>query len=547
LANVDLYVIAHQQAGGLRTVAQGKSDQGGHFSTRFGSGDYRVMAESPGYHVTEVDFTVGREDTRQQIVMRAASLPPAEEEPVPVDPDRPDVDLARPDHPPFPPPREPAEPRPFDPDMPRGDQPPREPGEPGVLLTLSTVTGRSGQRQPVPGVEVFVIRSQRTVGQGRSDSRGQFQTRVEPGTCVVFAERPGYELTRLDLQIGPQDVARDLVMRPIGTPDATRPTTPPEVEPAPGQPPRPIQPGAQMLTLQMQTVERDDRGVRPVPGPQIRIMRGAGEYAHGQADPAGRFQFRLPAGTYELQVRREGYRDHREALTLANRNVDRQVVLARLGTPPQPRPPQPRPPQPRPPHREATVNLQVVERGPDGGLTPIPAARVTINFAGKPVKEGPTDRAGTFATRLTRGLYEVAASKPGYHPNRQGLDLQRGDALTRVILFREARPPEPPKLQQVRPLPLEPMPTRRVTWQLTVGERGPDGGTFPVPNATVEVGKDQSIVFKGQTDPKGQLSTQLPSGQLRVAVAKSGYQTHQTTIELQSGPVRTQVTLQRGR
>ncbi len=517
LINVDVYV--QRQA---ETVAHGKTDSIGQFGVDLAPGVYRVIAEHPGYHPAELDFRVAQQDVqqklelRQQLVLRSVRLP----------------DTTKPAEPP-PTERPPGVPRPDD----RPSEPPMEPGIAEAVLTLNALTDRGGRLQSLPGVEVFLIQGQQTVAQGQTDPRGQFQTRVRAGIYVVIAERAGFEPTHFELQIGREDINRRLFMRPVGAPDTEGPGQVPPADVPPGERP-PEQPGGhQLLTLQLQIVERDPRGVRPVPGPQIRIFRGAAEYAHGQADQAGRFQFRLPAGTYQLQVRREGYRDHNESLSLARQNLDHQVNLMRLAGPQDPRPPQ---------QQQATANVEVVERGPGGGFTPIFAASVTINFARKAVSQGQTDRAGRFTARLERGLYEVTANKPGYRPNRQSLDLQQGDVVSRVILFREVQP-EPFTPEGFKPVPKDQLKPMNVAWQIAVTERGPDGAIFPVPNATVEVRRDRTVVFKGQTDPQGRLTARLPNGQLQVSVSKSGFRTQQSNIQLQREPVNTQLTLQRGR
>ncbi len=515
LPGVDIYVLRGEQ-----TIAHGRSNDQGLFRAELAPGAYRVVGEREGYHASKFGLQVAASDLKQQVVLRSLRLPPLE----PTDPDRPG-EVAPP------PAARPPGDRPGE-----GPQPRPDPDRPGAMLTVLTTTQLDGRTQPLAGVEVCVLRGRDIWMCEITDAEGKFQAPVGPGPCVVAAEREGYQRATLEIQMGTEDILRRMVLRPIST-GVPHPGGGPGA--APGLPPRQPSPGpaaAGKWNLHVQVVQRDQRGTRPVPGPHLRILRGGAVYAQGQADQAGRFHFRLPSGDYHLQIRRDGYREHTEPFLLRGRNLERQVVLIPI----QPSPSPPGAPQ------SAAAHVQVVERGPEGGFSPLLAAQVQVKFAGKPVRQGATDRAGRFTAQLERGLYEVAASKPGYLPNRQQLDLQHGDAVARVILLRQVRP-EPFTPPGGGPVPPpQPAPPRQTPWRLSVVERGPDGGVFPVRDATVEVYRGQAAVFRGRTDPDGQLSASLPQGELRLVIRKAGYRTHQDTIRAPNQPFTTRIQMQRG-
>ena len=89
-----------------------------------------------------------------------------------------------------------------------------------------------------------------------------------------------------------------------------------------------------------------------------------------------------------------------------------------------------------PPTMQVDWQLAVSERGPDGGMFPVPAAMVEVRRGQTVVFDGPTDPQGRLRTQLPSGQLQLTVRKGGYQTHQQPLEIQDKPRRTDVTLRR---------------------------------------------------------------------------------------------------------------
>jgi len=259
--------------------------------------------------------------------------------------------------------------------------------------------------------------------------------------------------------------------RPPERPPEHPPERPPERPPEhpPERPPEhpPEHPPIREAEVAVQVMQRGVRGLlRPVPAAHVVIHWAGRPMADAAANHEGRAHLTLRQDSYEIRVHREGYHPYRGPLEVRRARVLRQVVLRRHESPERPpeerppgerppegrppgerpppehppgeRPPPEHPPGERPPAPQATLHVRVIERGPRGLTSPVPAAQIVIRWAGRPVAEQQANRGGEAVFRLRLGSYAIFVTRPGYARHEGPLEIRQREVGQTIVLRRAA-------------------------------------------------------------------------------------------------------------
>ena len=111
-------------------------------------------------------------------------------------------------------------------------------------------------------------------------------------------------------------------------------------------------------------------------------------------------------------------------------NEEKRTTRPDPGKPPRRR-------RPKPPAQDAPLEVTF--------LTNAGGAELTLSRGDTPPRRlGVTDARGAFTLKLTPGAYEVTATRQGYGPQRQRVDVRAGNTTFKFELAERPRPPEPP-------------------------------------------------------------------------------------------------------
>jgi hypothetical protein len=162
-----------------------------------------------------------------------------------------------------------------------------------------------------------VHRDGRRFAWGRADGNGAFRFTLPAGGYTVRVEREGYLAAEVQLVLPAKGLTREIYVRRMES------LTP--VKPAP-------QPEATHGVVRLRIVERSKSGALvPVSLANVVVQRDGKPVAEGRADREGRYQVRVPRGTYTFEVKRLPYfHPGRIRVEVNAAERSRDVILQRI-------------------------------------------------------------------------------------------------------------------------------------------------------------------------------------------------------------------------
>ncbi len=158
----------------------------------------------------------------------------------------------------------------------------------------------------------------------------------------------------------------------------------------------------------------------PIAGASVTIWNLAGGIIiEGETNKLGEYKAELAAGSYGLLITAEGYKNFEQRFKMQG-DVDIKAMLEAVAAP------------------EGVLTMQVIDAQWKG---PIYAANVDIyNTDGQLLKEGLTEKDGTFLASLPDGTYVVEVASKGYNTYKDKVEVtSRSDTFLQVILVWEGR------------------------------------------------------------------------------------------------------------
>lgn len=260
---------------------------------------------------------------------------------------------------------------------------------------------------PVPGAVLRWVPAgnQGSAAVTTSDSLGNFVVTLPAGDYIVDVQPPrGFRPARHAVSVAPG-------IGPVVI----------ELERVGGGVPLPPEERGTVLVQVVQQLGPFLPAFRPVPNARVLIYLGNRPVAQGATDASGRFETRLPDGTYNV-VAAAGPVQGSAVLFVRNGRGEIQVVLRGQDVE---RPEE----RPVPPEESGVVPVTVTVLRPDekarGGHAPVAGATVLFRSGGEIVTRGTTDEDGTYRTRLPAGRYLVVARHDQY-----------GEAVANVVIGR---------------------------------------------------------------------------------------------------------------
>ena len=234
---------------------------------------------------------------------------------------------------------------------------------------------RIGAFGPVSEAGVVISHEGRRVAAGHSDRAGLFTAELEPDTYLVSVSKMGYNSAALQVTLTTQDVKQRITM--------TRREGP--------------KPPAENLALTLRVLEKTRMGMRPIPGADLVISQQGRSIVSGEAGRDGAYVARLPAGNYRVDVSQEGF-------VSANINVNltaettRDIVLTRREAPP-------------PQGGALALTIRGAALRGQGLARPLPGAQIVITGPGG-TRSGQSDAAGRYSVQLPSGQFHVKVTHP---------------------------------------------------------------------------------------------------------------------------------------
>ena len=476
-------------------------------------------------------------------------------------------------------------------------QPEPPPSDQGIRGTI-WVRGADRSKAALPQVKVSVLPIPAPGGSidpRGPDAKGSYDCNVSAGSYRVVAELEGYRTARSQPRTvypGKYTVV-DLTLMPIVQP-------PDPTAPAPQRPPTQPAVGPKMRLRILARLPREQSV--PLPGARVVIKQGERVVDSGQSEGREAVFTSKPllAGLYQAFVSKQDFGHAGLDVFVWERDVEREIVLARAGEeepdinpppwyeqpdmeppnerpgeerppwfeqpdmePPNERPGEERPPwfeQPDmepPPHErpgeepppqmrpQATVEVEVVARDQRGVLRLVPAAQVSVRHADREIARQMTDPRGRCRLRLPHDHYELVAGKEGYRMARQSLRLF-GDAVRRIELARVGSPERPsePGLGP-GPGPGQDPPRPKANLQVEVVQVL-RGRSLPIPGAQVEVFWAGRRVASQQANGAGRAAFRLNRDDYELRAHMEGFHTGRHGISLKRGDGSTRIVLGRG-
>jgi hypothetical protein len=263
---------------------------------------------------------------------------------------------------------------------------------------------------------------------------------------------------------------------------------------------------ASLAVLNLRVVAGKDKLALPIANAKIVISRDGRTVKSGTSDREGRQSYSLPPGTYRVEATRAGYFPARTDVTLAAKDLRRDIVLTQL------------------PRARAALNLRVVERL-KGADKAIARAQVVITQKDKRVGGDEASADGCLAVPLPPGLYTVVVTKSGFKTAVVQVNLAAKDVNQDIVLTRAGTAPG-----------------KKVSLNLRAVERL-KAGDKAVQQARVVISQKDERVTEDTTGPDGRLTVSLGPGLYTVVVTKSGFKTAVVQVNLAAKDVNQDIVL----
>ena len=262
-----------------------------------------------------------------------------------------------------------------------------------------------------------------------SDRRGYYSLTLAKDTYLVMVNPPaGYTGTSQSVTVHDETERRDFIVGRTVISDPPRVTR-------------------RLLTVRVMAYTRPGFSVAhptatsPVPNAHVSISQPGRRGAAGITSSHGVYSAAFPNGTYQISVRKPGYRVARGTATLRGQNVTHTIFLMRE----------------RPNAGPGGINgngpssyrltVNVLERsssnrvnlGVASSVRPIPSARVIVRLDGLQVATGYTNAQGKFFSSLPPGTYQIAVSRRGFGPRSDTAIVSNRHVSRTVYLTQSGR------------------------------------------------------------------------------------------------------------
>jgi hypothetical protein len=251
---------------------------------------------------------------------------------------------------------------------------------------------------PLPQAKIVIDRSGGgQAASGVTDREGKYTATLPAGSYTVTGSAPNCSAGKAQVTITDQDASCEVILIP--------------------QPP-PLTKHILTLTVREQRGNR----VQPLAGAQATVSKAAEEQvASGATDRMGQFKASLPAGSYAVQVTKEGYKPSGVRVVIGEQDVSREVVLT-SATPPA--------------ETQAMLTLRIVQRKAGAaGMTPVLGAAVVIKRGNQVFKQSQSGPDGMARIQLPAGTYQIEVSKVAFTTVRLDMTMGQTD-ITRDVELR---------------------------------------------------------------------------------------------------------------
>lgn len=180
------------------------------------------------------------------------------------------------------------------------------PAESQLTLHVQYKDVRSERILGIPGAQISIFRNDVVVSQGQSGPDAQFNAKLLPGNYRVDVSKQGFESVRMVINVTDAMTHRDIFLSRK------------ELPPADVQ-----------LTVHVQVKDQRLERLIGIPGAQVSVFRDSTVVAQGQTGTNAQFSAQLPAGSYRVEVSKQGFGSVRMVIAVTEPTNHRDIVLLR--------------------------------------------------------------------------------------------------------------------------------------------------------------------------------------------------------------------------